>query len=117
MTTELGNQLDGTSSNYHWKVFWTVAIALFAMVLDFSIVSLALSSIADEFKVTLRAVTWVAISTALVTSAIMLPLGRVSDITGRKKFHIAGLLFFIAGGLLAFTSQNLPLLIWSRVVL
>jgi EmrB/QacA subfamily drug resistance transporter len=117
LTTEPGKRLDSSSNNYHWKVFWTVAIALFAMVLDFSIVSLALSSIADEFKVTLRAVTWVAISTALVTSAIMLPLGRVSDITGRKKFHIAGLLFFVAGGLLAFTSQNLPMLIGSRVVM
>ncbi len=117
MTTEPDTQLDSPSSNYHWKVFWTVAIALFAMVLDFSIVSLALSSIADEFKVTLRAVTWVVISTALVISAIMLPLGRVADITGRKKFHIAGLMFFIAGGLLAFTSQNLPMLIGSRVVM
>jgi len=105
------------SDNYHWKVFWTVGIALFAMVLDFSIVFLALSSIADEFDVTLRAVTWVAISTSLVTSAIMLPLGRVSDITGRKKFHIAGMVFFVAGALFAFTAQNLQMLIVARVVM
>ncbi|MEE8045484.1 MAG: MFS transporter [Dehalococcoidia bacterium] len=114
---ESGDRGGQTANGYHWKVFWTVGIALFAMVLDFSIVSLALSSIADEFEVTLRAVTWVAISTALVTSAIMLPLGRVSDITGRKKFHIAGMVFFVAGGLLAFTSQNLEMLITSRVVM
>lgn len=117
MTTESSSQPDATSNNYHWKVFWTVAVALFAMVLDFSIISLALSSIADEFKVTLRAVTWVAISTALVTSAIMLPLGRVADITGRKKFHIAGMIFFVVGGLIAFSSQNLTMLISSRVVM
>ena len=122
MTTETTAPNDQSPSgqkgdNYHWKVFWTVGIALFAMVLDFSIVTLALSSIADEFNVTLRAVTWVAISTALVTSAIMLPLGRVSDITGRKKFHIAGLLFFVAGAIMAFSSQNLTMLITSRVVM
>jgi EmrB/QacA subfamily drug resistance transporter len=117
LTTETSAPNVQSAGNYHWKVFWTVAIALFAMVLDFSIVSLALSSIADEFKVTLRAVTWVAISTALVTSAIMLPLGRVSDIIGRKKFHIAGMMFFVAGGLLAFTSQSLEMLITSRVVM
>jgi MFS family permease len=87
------------------------------MVLDFSIVFLALSSIAEEFGVTLRAVTWVAISTSLVTSAIMLPLGRVSDITGRKKFHIAGMLFFVVGALLAFTAQSLEALIAARVVM
>jgi EmrB/QacA subfamily drug resistance transporter len=98
-------------------VFWTVGIALFAMVLDFSIVFLALSSIAEEFGVTLRAVTWVAISTSLVTSAIMLPLGRVSDITGRKKFHIAGMLFFVVGAVLAFFVQSLESLIVARVVM
>ena len=87
------------------------------MVMDFSIVSLALSSIAVEFDVTLRAVTWVAISTALVTSAIMLPLGRVSDLTGRKWFHITGMIFFVAGGIFAFSSQNLPMLITARVVM
>ena len=87
------------------------------MVLDFSIVFLALSSIAEEFGVTLRAVTWVVISTSLVTSAIMLPLGRVSDITGRKKFHIAGMFFFVAGAALAFTAQSLEALIVARVVM
>ncbi|MBC8453028.1 MAG: MFS transporter [Chloroflexi bacterium] len=87
------------------------------MVLDFSIVFLALSSIADDFGVTLRAVTWVAITTSLVTSAIMLPLGRVSDITGRKKFHIAGMLFFVVGAILAFSSQSLETLIGARIVM
>ena len=117
MTTETTTPPEQSTDTYHWKVFWTVAIALFAMVMDFSIVSLALSSIADEFEVTLRAVTWVAISTALSISAIMLPLGRVSDLTGRKKFHIAGMIFFVAGGIFAFSSQNLPMLITARVVM
>jgi EmrB/QacA subfamily drug resistance transporter len=117
LTTESSAPANDPSSNYHWKVFWTVGIALFSMVLDFSIVFLALSSIAGEFGVTLRAVTWVAISTSLVTSAIMLPLGRVSDITGRKKFHIAGMLFFVVGALLAFTAQSLEALIAARVVM
>jgi EmrB/QacA subfamily drug resistance transporter len=116
VTTESNSPVN-TNDNYHWKVFWTVGIALFAMVLDFSIVFLALSSIADEFEVTLRAVTWVAISTSLVTSAIMLPLGRVSDITGRKKFHIAGMAFFVVGALLAFSAQSLEMLIAARVVM
>lgn len=115
--TQRDPELGQVTDNYHWKVFWTVAIALFAMILDFSIVFLALSSIADEFGVTLRAVTWVAISTSLTISAIMLPLGRVSDITGRKKFHIVGMLFFVAGAFLAFTSQSLEMLIVSRVVM
>ena len=106
-----------TDDNYHWKVFWTVAIALFAMVLDFSIVFLALASIADEFGVTLRAVTWVAISSSLTMSALMLPLGRLADKTGRKMFHIVGMVLFVIGALLAFSSHNLNTLIISRVIM
>ena len=110
-------EASSTSDNYHWKVFWTVGIALFAMVLDFSIVFLALSSIADEFEVTLRAVTWVAIASSLTMSALMLPLGRVSDITGRKPFHIAGMVFFVSGAILAFLAQDLSTLIIARIVM
>ena len=105
------------TGNYHWKVFWTVAIALFAMVMDFSIVFLALSSIADEFDVTLRAVTWVAIASSLTMSAFMLPLGRVSDITGRKRFHILGMMLFVFGALLVYFASNLQMLILARVVM
>jgi EmrB/QacA subfamily drug resistance transporter len=108
---------DQTGGNYHWKVFWTVAIALFAMVLDFSIVFLALSSIADEFEVTLRAVSWVVIISALTMSALMLPLGRLSDIIGRKRFHIIGMMFFVVGALLAFSATSLEMLIGARVVM
>ena len=103
--------------NYKWKAFWTVAIALFVMVMDFSVTFLALSTIADEFNVTLRAVTWVAISSSLTVSAIMLPLGRVSDMTGRKKFHIAGMVFFVVGAVIAAAAPSLGILIAARVVM
>ena len=117
MTIEITDPNRNVTGNYHWKVFWTVAIALFAMVMDFSIVFLALSSIADEFDVTLRAVTWVAIASSLTMSAFMLPLGRVSDITGRKRFHIVGMMLFVAGALLAYSASNLQMLILARVVM
>ncbi|MBF07064.1 MAG: hypothetical protein CL741_07335 [Chloroflexi bacterium] len=117
MTIEITDPNRNVTGNYHWKVFWTVAIALFAMVMDFSIVFLALSSIADEFDVTLRAVTWVAIASSLTMSAFMLPLGRVSDITGRKRFHIVGMMLFVVGALLAYSASNLQMLILARVVM
>ncbi|GIT17640.1 MAG: hypothetical protein CM1200mP39_04460 [Dehalococcoidia bacterium] len=38
LTIEITDPNRNVTGNYHWKVFWTVAIALFAMVMDFSIV-------------------------------------------------------------------------------
>lgn len=87
------------------------------MVMSFSIVFLALSSIADDFGVTLRQVSWVVIAQSLTVSAVMLPLGRVADLTGRKRFHLTGLLFFGGGAIFAAFSTSLPMLIAARVVM
>ncbi len=94
-----------------------MALALFVMVMDFSITFLALSTIADEFNVTLRAVTWVAIASSLTISAVLLPLGRVADLTGRKRFHITGMSLFVVGALLAASAPSLGVLIGARVVM
>ncbi len=112
-TAAVGDQPD----NYKWKAFWTVGLALFVMVMDFSVTFLALSTIADDFNVTLRAVTWVAIASSLTVSAVMLPLGRVADMTGRKKFHIVGMVFFVAGSILAAAAPSLGVLIAARVLM
>lgn len=117
MTQDQLAQTDGSTDNYKWKAFWTVALALFVMVMDFSITFLALSTIADEFNVTLRAVTWVAIASSLTVSAVMLPLGRVADLTGRKKFHIVGMVLFVAGALIAAAAPSLGILIAARVLM
>ena len=110
MTTTATVTSATTTDNYKWKAFWTVAIALLVMVMDFSITFLALSTIADDFNVTLRAVTWVAIASSLTVSAIMLPLGRVADMAGRKKFHITGMVFFVVGALPAAAAPSLGML-------
>ena len=87
------------------------------MVMSFSIVFLALSAIADDFGVTLRAVSWVVIAESLTISAVMLPLGRVADIVGRKKFHLTGMALFGGGAIFAALSPTLPILIVARVVM
>lgn len=110
-------QAEQPSDNYKWKAFWTVGLALFVMVMDFSITFLALSTIAEDFGVTLRAVTWVAIVSSLTVSAVMLPLGRVSDLTGRKRFHITGMVLFVLGSLLAASAPSLGVLIGARVLM
>ena len=102
---------------YKWKAFSAIGIAMVTMVMSFSIVFLALSSIADEFGVTLRAVSWVVIAQSLTISAVMLPLGRVADIVGRKKFHLTGMALFGGGAMFAALSPTLPILIVARVVM
>ncbi len=111
------NPDDHPDDNYKWKAFSAIGISLVTMVMSFSIVFLALSSIADDFEVTLRAVSWVVIAQSLTISAVMLPLGRVADLVGRKKFHLTGMALFGGGAIFAALSPTLPILIIARIVM
>ena len=102
---------------YKWKIFSAVGVSMFTMVMSFSIVFVALNSIAEDFGETLRAVSWVIVAQSLTISAVMLPMGRVADIVGRKKVHLFGQALFIAGAIFAAFSPTLGILIVARVIM
>ena len=87
------------------------------MVMDASVTSIALPSIAEDFSLSLRVVSWVALSASLTISAALLPLGRLADIAGRKSVHLVGIALFAAGSIFAAVSPNLATLLGARVVM
>ncbi|MBM3956797.1 MAG: MFS transporter [Gemmatimonadetes bacterium] len=111
-------QTEGAAGDgYKWRAFWVIAPALFITVMDFSGTGVALPSIADDFALWLRDVSWVTIAASLTITAFLLPMGRVADLAGRKAVHLAGLALFAGGALLAALSVGLPMLIGARVVM
>ena len=100
-----------------WKAFGAIGISFFTMVMSMSMVFVALESIADDFGVTLRAVSWVVIAQALTISALMMPMGRMADIIGRKKVHLIGLVFFAGGAIFTALAPVFGVLILARVVM
>lgn len=117
MSTPRWDPEQNPNDPYRWRAFWAVALSLFTMVMSFSIVFIALPAIADDFGVTLRQASWVIISQSLTISAFMLPLGRVADLTGRKKFHLVGLALFGGGAILTAAAPTFALLLVGRVVM
>ena len=79
-------------------------------------VLVALPSISDHFQTELPTTQWVVIAFALTTSALLLPMGRLSDIVGRKQVYVAGLVIFLLGAALAGSSTAMTVLILSRVI-
>ena len=78
--------------------------------------TVALSDIADHFDVTLGSVAWVVIIQGLTITALMMPMGRLGDIIGRKKVHLAGLALFAIGMVFTATAPSFGVLIGARVV-
>ena len=104
------------SSNYKYWGFGAVAIGTFASVADHGSVNVALPTIAGHFEVDLPAVQWVVISFSLTVSALLMPMGRMSDILGRKEVFVVGSLVSAAGAALAGVSHVFTLLVVARVL-
>ncbi|OAI38904.1 hypothetical protein AYO38_01810 [bacterium SCGC AG-212-C10] len=100
-----------------WFAFTAIGISFVTMVMSMSMVFVALSAIAEDFEVTLRAVTWVVVVQALTISALMMPMGRLADIVGWKRIHLVGLVLFAGGSLFVALSPSFWVLIVARVVM
>ena len=93
----------------------TIAVGAFVSVLDQTGVSLALPELATHFSATIPFVQWVALGFILVTGSLLIPMGRLSDLIGRKRVYVIGFVVFIAGALLAGLSPSLGAVIAARL--
>ena len=104
------------SPRYKWWVFGAVGLGTFTSVVDHGSLNVALPTIASHFDTDLPTVQWVVVGYALTISALLLPMGRLSDVIGRKQVYLSGFILFVIGGAVAATSGHIVTLILSRVL-
>jgi EmrB/QacA subfamily drug resistance transporter len=90
--------------------------AQFLVMLDTSIVNVALPSIQSELGFTPAAVTWVVNAYVLSFAGLLLLSGRASDLFGRRRLFTSGAGLFTLGTVLAALSTGPVMLIGGRVV-
>ena len=101
---------------YKWLVFGVVSMGTFVSVADQTGVNLALPRIADHFDATIPFVQWVALGYILTTGSLLLPMGRLSDMVGRKRVYTIGFTIFTGGAVLAGSSASLLGVIFFKVL-
>jgi len=106
----------GNHISYKWWVLFAVSVGLFTSVFDHGSINVALPSIADQFNTDLPTTQWIVIGYGLTIAALLLPMGRLSDILGRKKIYLLGFTVFSTGGFLAAISPNIELLIGTKIL-
>ncbi len=99
-----------------WLVFATVALATFMSTLDSSIVNIAMPTLAQAFGVSPSTILWVTLVFILTITGLMLPLGRIADMLGRRRVFNLGLIIFTLGLGLCSLAQSLEQLLGARVV-
>jgi MFS family permease len=80
-----------------------------------SSLNIALPVIGKEFNASALLLSWLSTIYLLSTAALLLPIGRFSDIKGRIKFFKSGVILFSAGSILSALSFNPELLLLPGV--
>ncbi len=101
---------------YKWKVMFTVWIGSFMATLDASIVNVALPTLTAYFKTDITTIEWVVMAYLLTIISLLLSIGRISDMFGRKPIFASGLAIFTIGSFLCAVSGSEGQLILYRVV-
>ncbi len=89
---------------------------LFMVMLDNTVVNLALPTIQRELGSSLTGLQWIVDAFTLVLAAFMLTGGTLGDLYGRKRAFIGGLITFTAASLLCALSPSIELLIAGRAI-
>ncbi len=94
----------------------SLSMAQFMVVLDFTIVNVALPSVQRDLHVATTTVQWLVSAYAVAFGGFLLLGGRLADIYGRAKLYRIGLIVFVAASISGGLAVEPGLLIASRVV-
>ncbi|HTX63462.1 MAG TPA: MFS transporter, partial [Acidimicrobiales bacterium] len=93
-----------------------ILVVAFMVVLDFSIVNVALASIERELHVGTTAVQWVITAYAISFGGLLVLGGRIGDLFGRRRMLIAGLVLFSLSSLAGGLATSIGVLVAARAV-
>jgi EmrB/QacA subfamily drug resistance transporter len=102
--------------NRKWWTLAAVAFGLFMIMLDNTVVNVALPAIQGSLGLTISQLEWVVAGYALTFGALMLTGGKLADLFGRRLIFVVGLGIFTLSSLACGLAQGPEVLIAARVV-
>ena len=103
-------------ANRKWWTLGAVAFGLFMIMLDNTIVNVALPSIQRDLAIGVSELEWIVNGYALTFAVLMLTGGKLADLLGRRRIFIAGLAIFTVSSLVCGLASGAEMLIGARVV-
>src|ERR671917_2655789 len=105
------------SEKARWRAFLLVAPAIFISVLDMFIVNIAFPDMLRDFAgTTISELSWVLNAYTIVFAALLVPMGKLGDVIGRRLVFQVGTLLFVAGSALCAAAPSAGWLIGARVL-
>src|SRR2546423_4496180 len=105
-----------TAENRKWWTLAAVAVGLFMIMLDNTVVNVALPSIRKDLGISISELEWVVNAYALTFGVLLLSGGKLADLLGRRAIFIAGLVIFTGASLWCGLASGSASLIAARTV-
>ena len=99
-----------------WYVLSAVGMGVFLATIDGSIVNISLPTLVSSFQTDFALVQWVVLAYLLTVTTLMLGVGRLADIYGKKPIYTAGFIIFTIGSVLCGLSPSIYTLIGFHVL-
>ena len=99
-----------------WHIFAALGSGIFLASFDGGVVRVVLPALITEFDVDFALVQWVVLSFSLTQTAIMLGVGRLGDMVGKKPILLSGTIAFAVSSVLAGLAPNIQFLLFFRVL-
>src|SRR5438270_8907496 len=105
-----------TTDRTRWLALYVLCAGVLMIVLDATIVNVALPSIQGDLGCTQANLAWVVNAYLIAFGGLLLLAGRLGDLIGRRRVFMVGLAVFTGASLLCGLAQSQALLIGARFV-
>jgi EmrB/QacA subfamily drug resistance transporter len=117
---EIGTREDSPSpamtGRRRWVALYVLCLGMLMIVLDVTVVNVALPSIRNDLGFSQASLAWVVNAYLIAFGGLLLLAGRFGDLLGRKSIFLAGLGVFTAASLLCGVAQSQWMLVAARFV-
>ncbi len=104
-----------TAIQNKWLVMAAIGMGIFLSTIDSSIVNVALPTLVIELNTTFSIIEWVVLVYLVTLSVLMLSVGRIADMVGKKPIYLSGFIVFLLGSLFCGLASNVYTLIGFRI--
>ncbi|BCB84480.1 hypothetical protein Psuf_017930 [Phytohabitans suffuscus] len=113
----MGTGQDGTERRHSpWLVLTTLCLGFFMILLDTTIVNIAIPDMSADLDASLNQILWIVNAYVLVYAVLLITAGRLGDLYGPKQLFIIGLVVFTLASAACGFATNPTQLVAARVV-
>jgi EmrB/QacA subfamily drug resistance transporter len=108
--------VDKSEDRRRWMALYVLCLGMLMIVLDITIVNVALPSIQSDLGFSQNDLAWVVNAYLIPFGGLLLLAGRVGDLIGQRRVFLAGLAVFTAASALCALAQTQEMLIGARFI-